>query len=224
MRDFFKYTLATFVGLVLFATVGLGGLVFLVIAVATSARDAGPRVDNKSVLTFDLSTEITDNAPAVSPSEVVSNALSNPAQENKRVALRTVLNAIESAATDDKIVGLYLYGNISPGGAGLTTLGEIRQALEAFHAEKKPIIAYGTSWSERDYYLVSIADTIALNPTGFLEINGFASESTFFAGALQRFGIGIQAVRVGRYKSAVEPFIRSDRSPEEREQTQKLLT
>jgi protease-4 len=78
-------------------------------------------------------------------------------------------------------------------------------------------------WNERDYYLGSVANTIAVNPYGSLEINGFSSQATFFTGALEKYGLGVQVTRVGKYKSAVEPFLLTKMSPENRQQTQKLL-
>ncbi|MER3475810.1 MAG: signal peptide peptidase SppA, partial [Leptolyngbya sp. ERB_1_2] len=106
---------------------------------------------------------------------------------------------------------------------GYATLREVRQALERFKARGKKIFAYDVDWQEREYYLASIADTVAVNPIGGLEINGLSSEGLFFAKALQRFGIGVQVTRVGKFKSAVEPFLQNRRSAADREQTRKLL-
>lgn len=224
MRDFFKYTLASFVGLVLFVVLGMSGLFFLLLFLSVATKDAGPRVEDKSILTLNLGLEITDSTPTLNPGDVLGDAIAGT-QPRRPIALRTVLNGLEAAAEDDRIVGLYLYGNINPQGigSGFAAMTEVRQALVEFAESGKPIYAYEVNWAERDYYLVSLADTIALNPSGLVELNGFRSEQTFFAGALEKYGIGVQPVRVGRYKSAVEPFTRSDRSPEEREQTQKLL-
>jgi protease IV len=223
MRDFFKYTLASFVGLILFVTLGLGGLLFVISAIATASRSAGPTVEKDSILVLDLSTEITDSSPVSDANTVIQGVLSDGIPET--VSLRSVLNALEKAATDDRIVGLYLTGNVNAAGlgSGFATLREVREALQAFQESGKPIFAYSEAWAEQDYYLGSVADTVALSPSGLMELNGFRSETTFFAGALEKYGIGIQVLRVGRYKSAVEPFIRTSRSPEEREQTQQLL-
>lgn len=224
MRDFLKYTFASFVGVLLFVSVGFGGLIVLLILLSLGGQEAVPRVEDRSILTFDLSLEITDSVPQVEPEELLQDALTS--QDSIRpIGLRTVLDALEQAAGDDRIVGLYLYGNINPvgPGSGFATMEEVHAALEQFQQSGKPIWAYEVGWSERDYALVSLADTIVLNPSGALEINGFRSEALFFAGALEKYGIGIQAVRAGRYKAAVEPFIRSDRSPEDAEQTRQVL-
>ena len=226
MRDFFKYVFASMVGLVLTATLGIGALVlFLTSLVALTAQDPEPSVKKDSVLVFDLSAEITDSQPASTASDVISEALSGTSSP-QTIALRSALTAIREAAEDDRIVGLYLTSNVRSSGlgSGFATLKEVREALLEFKASGKPIMAYETAWNERDYYLTSTADTIILNPNGILEMNGFKAEALFFGEALDRFGIGISAIRAGQYKSAVEPFLSNERSPEEREQTRQLLT
>jgi protease-4 len=224
MRDFLKYTFASFIGLILFVTLGLGGLLFIISAIATASRSAGPTVEQDSILVLDLSTEITDSSPVSDANTVIQGVLTDGIPET--VSLRSVLNALEEAATDDRIVGLYLTGNVNSAGigSGFATLREVREALQAFQESGKPIFAYSEAWGEQDYYLSSVADTVALSPSGLMELNGFRAETTFFAGALEKYGVGIQVLRVGRYKSAIEPFTRTESSPEEREQTQQLLS
>ncbi|MGA7937602.1 MAG: signal peptide peptidase SppA [Kovacikia sp.] len=217
MRDFLKYTFATVLGLLIFLGLGIGGLVSLVIMVAS--RDTGPQVKDKSVLTFDLSLNITDSKRSSSP---LSEALSSGDQPDT-ITLRAVLDAINQATRDPRIVGLYLYGDTESGGAGFATLKEVREALQRFRAAGKRVIAYDVNWREREYYLASVADTIALNPIGSLEINGLSSEMMFLAGALKKYGIGIQVTRVGKYKSAVEPLLLTKPSPANRQQTEALL-
>lgn len=222
MRDFFKNVLATFVGLFLFLTLGIGGLAAFWVAIAASARDTEPTVAARSVLTLDLSQPITDANPAASAREVIGSALGGSDRGNS-VALRSVLESLEQAAKDQRIVGLYLSGNVQ--GTGFATLREVRLALQKFRDAGKPIYAYdNTSWQEKDYYLASVANTILLHPTGLLEINGLGVETPFFAGALQKYGVGIQILRVGKFKSAVEPFLLSGNSSANQEQTQKWLT
>lgn len=221
MRDFLKNILATFVGLILFCTLGLAGLVGLLAVISIAAEDSGPRVDNKSVLAIDLSAGITDSSAEASPGEAVQEALSGSVSPQP-VALRRAVNAIQAAASDRKIVGLFITGS-TPSGVGYATLREVRQALEKFRESDKPIIAYDVAWNERDYYLTSVATSVVLNPSGMLEMNGLRSESVFFAGALEKFGVGVQVVRVGQFKAAVEPFTRPDNSPEAQQQTERLL-
>ncbi len=222
MRDFLKQTLATLLGLFIFAGISFGGLLILIIGISASlSRDAGPQVKDKSVLVFDLSQNISDATPNSSTQEVLNDALSG--NNANTVTLRSVLNSIDAATQDKRIIGLYLYGGSGANTTGFATLKEVRKALERFKAAGKKIYAYDMSWQKREYYLASVANTIAVNPIGQLELNGLSSEGLFFAGALQKFGVGVQVTRVGKYKSAVEPFLQNKRSPADREQVQQLL-
>jgi len=223
MKDFLKYTFASLLGnllgLALIVTMGVGGLIFLVMAAAT--QDSGPQVKDKSVLVFDLSLNITDADPDYSTGQLFEQALAE--NSPNQIKLRTILEGLEKASQDDRIVGLYLKGTNSPTGTGLANLREVRQALEKFRASGKPIIAYDLDWTEQEYYLGSVANTIVVNPLGSVEMNGFSSEIMFLTGALEKFGIGVQVTRVGKYKSAAEPFLLKEMSPENRQQTQALL-
>lgn len=225
MKDFLKYTcaslLGTFLGLLLLGSIGLGGLVLLIALAASSSKDSGPQVKDKSVLVLDLSLNITDSKPIRSTSAAIQDVLSD--DSGNAVTLRTVLDTIESAKKDPKIVGIYLEGSSDSSSSGFANLKEVRSALQRFRDAKKPIFAYQMDWNERDYYLGSVANTIAVNPYGSLEINGFSSQAMFFTGALEKYGLGVQVTRVGKYKSAVEPFLLTKMSPENRQQTQKLL-
>ncbi|WP_448598073.1 signal peptide peptidase SppA [Thermoleptolyngbya sp.] len=221
MRDFLKNVLATLIGLALFGVLSAGGMIMLLVAIALSSRDAGPKVEDKSVLTLNLDRGIADAPVAVDPGRVFQEALSGRTTRQP-VSLRTAVEAIEAAATDKKIVGLLLEGSLPPT-TGYATLREVRQAIDTFRESGKPIYAYDVNWGERDYYLASAATNLSMNPAGVLEMNGLRSEMTFFAGALERFGVGVQVLQVGRYKSAVEPFTRQNNSPESRQQTEALL-
>ena len=189
--------------------------------IATASKDTGPQVKDKSVLVFDLSQNITDSRPSSSAREIVSGALSG--DENDTITLHTVLDTIDHATQDPKIIALYLHGSSGNNASGFATLKEVRKALTRFKATGKKIYAYDVDWREREYYLASVANTIVVNPIGQLEINGLSSESMFYAGALQKFGVGVQVTRVGKYKSAVEPYLLTKRSPANKEQTEKLL-
>lgn len=217
MKNFLKQITAsaigTLLGLCLFAGVGIGGLLFLVMVAAS--LNPTPEVEDKSVLVLDLSLEIADN-PVVGESFLGGN--------DNSISLRTVLEAINRASTDDKIVAIYLDSSGASGGTGLANLREIRQALEKFKTQGKKIVAYDVDWSKGDYYLGSIANEIVVNPMGSVEIDGVSVESAFFAGAMAKYGIGVQVVRAGKYKSAVEPFTAQKLSPENRQQTQSLIT
>ncbi|MDB9317967.1 signal peptide peptidase SppA [Nodularia spumigena] len=224
MRNFFKQTFAsllgTVLGLMIFFGISTTGILLLLFAVTTS-RDTTPQVKDQSVVVFDLSMNITDSPP--SSGELLQQALSGT--EDPRMTLRSVLDTLEKARLDPRIVGIYLdaTGTSASGNMGFASLTEIRQALKKFRESGKKVVAYGVGLSEKDYYLSSLADTITLNPIGLMEVNGLTSQPTFLAGALDKFGIGVQVVRVGKFKGAVEPFILKELSPENRQQIQKLL-
>jgi len=221
MRDFFKYTFASFLGILLFFGLCTGGLIFLLISAAL--KDTGPEVRNKSVLVFDLSTKITDTSPGSGTSELLQKAVSG--ERDNVVTLRTVLDTINKAAADKRIVAIYLDGSTESEGriSGFATLKEVRKAMERFKSTGKKIIAYNVDWDESSYYLSSVANTIVVNPMGVLEMNGLRSETLFLSGALEKYGVGVQVLRVGKYKSAVEPFLLKQLSSENRQQTQRLL-
>lgn len=225
MGNFIKQTFASVIGsllgLFIFCGLGVTGLVLLLIA--AGSQDKGPVVKDKSVLVFDLALKITDSKPNSSTSAAFQEALSG--EDRNRVTLRTVLDTLEKARRDPRIVGIYLDGSKSSDDstAGFATLKEVRAALEKFRAAGKTIVTYNLGWSERDYYLSSVANKIVLNPLGAMEINGLSSQPLFISGALEKYGIGVQIIRVGKFKSAVEPLILTKLSPENRQQTQQLL-
>jgi protease-4 len=219
MKDFFKYTfaslLANLLGIGIILVVGFGGMVLLIVAAAS--KDSAPKVKDKSVLVLDLSLNISDSKPNATIGEALSEERTNT------ITLRSLLDTLKTAKNDPKIVGIYLQGSSDSGSTGWANLKEIRLGLQSFRESKKPIFAYDMEWTEREYYLGSVANMIAVNPLGGVEINGFSTEEMFLAGALEKFGIGVQVTRVGKYKSAVEPFLLKKMSPENRQQTERWL-
>ncbi|PSB06780.1 signal peptide peptidase SppA [Pleurocapsa sp. CCALA 161] len=221
MRQFLKQTFAStigsMIGLCLFLGLSVGGLVLiLLITVSDSKKSQG--VQDKSVLVFDLSTQVKDSK---SPANL-AQAFSAEKQEN--IPLRRVLESINEATKDDRIVAMLLDGRKVSTPNGYATIEEVRTALEKFKAAGKKIIAYDVTLSEQEYYLASLADQVIINPMGMMELNGLSSKQMFFKGALEKYGVGVQVIRVGDYKSAVEPYIRSDISPANKEQTRVLLS
>ena len=219
MRDFFKSLFASLVALVLFS--GGGFLLFLLVMVALSPAE--PTVPSKAVLVFDLGTPITDGEPDPSPSEVLTGALQGGGTSS--LTLRTVVDTLDRAAKDSKVSALYLTGNVGASGyaSGLPALKEVREAITRFKASGKPVLAHNQSWGKRDLYLASAATRLSVAPLGMVDTTGLGTEPMFYAGALKKLGVEVQVTRVGKYKSAVEPFILEKMSDANREQTQKLL-
>jgi protease IV len=223
MKSFFASLFGSLTALVIF----FGGCaflgVFLLVVLAAMGQKHPPAVEQGAYLVFDLSTNIQDAPPAFD-----SGALFGPLFGGQRMTtlqLRTVTRAIRAAAKDRRIAGLLITGNLQPAdfGSGYGALKEVRAALLSFKASGKPIMAFFNEATTRDYYLGSAADQVVLDPYGAVLLQGLASRPMFMAGAFEKFGVGVQVTRVGKYKSAVEPYTRKDLSPEAREDLQKLL-
>lgn len=137
-------------------------------------------------------------------------------------ALIDVLKAIEAAETDDRITGIYL--NITPNARmGLATMQEIRNALSVFRRSGKFIVSHSDFYTQSSYYLSSVADRVSLNPQGDVTWRGMASGTLFYKGLLDKLEVQVEAIRHGSFKSAVEPFIMDQMSPENRQQIEMLL-
>ncbi|WP_013320485.1 signal peptide peptidase SppA [Gloeothece verrucosa] len=215
IKQIFASLIGTVAGLMLFLAVGASGLVLLLVSAAM--QENVPTVKDKSFLVFDLSMQIKDTKP---PS-TLSQALQN--DETVTMTLRSLLNVVEKASKDSRIMGIFIDGRGVEADNGYATLSEVRKALEDFRAAGKKIVFYDVDLDEKKYFLASVADQVVLNPMGMMELNGIGVQPMFLAGALKKYGIGVQVVRVGEYKSAVEPYIRQDLSPANRLQTQVLL-
>ena len=221
MRQFLKQTFAStigsMIGLCLFLGLGISGLLLILVS-SFSEEENVQGIQDKSVLVFDLSTQVRDSQPPAN----IAQAFSGKKQEI--ITLRRVLQSIDEATKDDRIVAMFLDGRRGGSPNGYATMEEVRTALEKFKAAGKKIIAYDVTLSEREYYLSSLANEVIVNPMGMMELNGLSSKQMFFKGALEKYGVGVQVIRVGDYKSAVEPYIRTDLSPANKEQTQALIS
>lgn len=224
MRPFFKQTLASTIGSVLgltiFSGISLLTVLSIVVGIATSvSKNTVPVVREKTILVLDLSTNIVDHDPGTS----LEAALSGKAQHS--LTMRSATQAIRAASKDRNIAAIYLDGSKNQGSksSGLASLKEIRAALGDFRRSGKPIYAYDADLSRKDYFLASVANTVVLNPLGSIDLNGFRSENLFYKGAFEKYGIGAEVIRVGKYKSAFESYSLKGFSPESRKATQELL-
>ena len=225
MKQFFISFLANLAAL-LFVFGGPMLLLFILIIASISAGSKGKTmvsIDRGSILVIDMSMNIADSPEHATSTDALTNALSN--DNTKSVSLHRFLNAIKKAAKDDRIKGIFLQGSFEPSdfGTGYACLKEVREALIDFKKTGKPIYAYLEAPSTRDYYVASTASTIYMNPYGEMEMPGLAVVKTYYKGALDKYGINVQVTRVGKYKSAVEPFLLTQMSPADREETQKLI-
>ncbi|MDF9828264.1 protease-4 [Ereboglobus sp. PH5-10] len=228
MKNFFTSLLGSLTALAIFSigSVICGFMFFAVIGsmVGGGGDSRQVTVEKGAYLVFDMSVNITD-APAQMDSSALMGALAGGRNEPDRLQLRQVTNALKAAAEDSRIAGVFLCGGFEPDGygTGYAALREVREALEQVRAAKKPVIAYLEQATVREMYVASLADELVLDPYGLVLMPGLASQPMYYAGAFEKFGVGVQVTRVGKYKSAIEPFTRTGMSPESREQMQKLL-
>ena len=223
MKNFFTSFFATITALLVFI---MGGclLAFLLLGALVALGQKKPvSVEDGAYVVFDLSANIVDTPEQNEGFNEFMEAFGG--ESRSTLQLRQVTRAIQAAAGDKSVKGLYLTGSFRPVGygSGFAALKEVREAIAEFRASGKPVTAYLNYADTRDFYLASAASEIVLDPYGAIVIPGLASQPMFFAGAFEKFGVGVQVTRVGKYKSAVEPFTRKDMSPENREQIQKLV-
>ncbi|HSC65526.1 MAG TPA: signal peptide peptidase SppA [Caldimonas sp.] len=129
----------------------------------------------------------------------------------QKVQLRDVLNALDAAAEDPKITSLVVVlDEMRP--TGFSTLREIAAAIDRFKASGKKVVAWGSGYDQRQYYVAAHADEVYLHPLGMVYIAGFGSLRNYYKDALDKLGVTVNVVRVGTFKSAVEPFIANEPS------------
>ena len=199
------------------------GFVFLLALAALSDKEPEPVVTGDAVLVLDLWMNIADSPETETLADVLDAAVYGA--DIPEMYLLEVVDAIDRASSDDRIQALYLSGSLMPSnyGSGIAALREVRQAIERFSDSGKPVYAYAIDPTIRDYYLMSAADTVYLNPFGLLSLNGLASEMMYFGDSFEKYGIGVQTTRVGKYKSAVEMFTENKMSAANREQITQLV-
>ncbi len=141
--------------------------------------------------------------------------------EEKTNGLSDVINAIDAAKTDDKIKGISILNNISM--LGMAQSKALRDKLEDFKKSGKFVVAYANAYTQKEYYLNSVADTIYLNPVGEMDFKGLSSEVMFYKDFQEKTGVKMEVIRHGKYKSAVEPYLSNEMSEANREQISALL-
>ena len=214
MKSFFKNVLANIVAIVLLCVVFFFFFIIM-IAFGSMSNEKSVTVKKNSVLTINLKTDIID-----SPTEDQQNIF-NVNNKNESILIYDALEAIRKAKEDDNIKGISI--EVDNLNAGITQIDDLRAAIQDFKKSGKFVYAYGNTVSQSSYYLGSVADQYYLNPSGGIELKGLSTEVTFFKDFAEKYGIGIEVIRHGKFKSAVEPFLRNDISPENKEQLSTLL-
>ena len=217
--NFFKSFFASFLG----SLVALGFiLIFIFIgiaAIATAATigsSATVYLEENSVVNLDLNKLINDRAPHLNPLEESLDLNPNVTGINQ------IIGSINNAKSNPKIKGISLKAGFSS--AGWAQAREIRKTLFDFKSSGKFIYAYADFLTQKGYYLSSVADSIFINPVGRMEIKGLSSEVLFYNKFQNEYGIKMEVIRHGKYKSAVEPFLQDKMSEENRIQIKSLIT
>ena len=213
MKNFIKNVFANIVAILILGMVLFGFFALMLIA-STASENQAPDVRNNSVLALNFKTNILE-------SYTESEESIFDFGKKQDLLLIDVLEAIKKAKTDEKIKGISI--EVDDLSAGTTQVDDIRAALEDFKKSGKFVYAYGNNMSQKAYYLASVADKMYVNPVGMVELKGLATEVTFFKEFADKYGIGVDVIRHGKFKAAVEPFMRNDISPENKEQLSTLL-
>ena len=213
MKSFIKYTMATVVGIFLTMTLfTIISIISLAGMMATEGMSAP--IKEKSILRLDLSGTLAERSES-NPFAVLMG------EENTALSLEDALLALDKAAKNENIIGVYLEGGAMGANPGMAQ--ELRQALVEFKESGKWVVAYGDSYGKTAYYLSSVADSVLLNPEGNVDFGGMASQIMFYKDVMEKIGVKMQVFKVGTYKSAVEPFICTEMSPANREQVTSYL-
>jgi protease IV len=210
---FLGNVLATIVGIFVFTMLFFFGIVL--IGVLFGGEEESVTVKENSVIELNLEEIHNDYAGKYSDPWVTAFS------DKKHIGLTDIIDAIDAAKTDDNIKGISILNNNSS--LGMAQSKAVRDALEDFKKSGKFVMAYANTYSQKEYYLNSVANTIYLNPVGDLDFKGLSSDLLFFKDFQDKTGIKMEVIRHGKYKSAVEPFLENKMSDANREQITALL-
>ena len=213
MKDFFKFTFASMLGVV------LAGIVFTILGIVSlvgmmASSDTETEVKENSIFVLDLDGILSERVQENPLQTLIGD-------EFQSYGLDEILASIQKAKENENIKGIYLQAGMME--ASFASLEEIRHALKDFKDSGKFIVAYGDNYTQGMYYLASVADKIIVNPQGSITWQGLASQTIFFKDLLEKVGVEMEIFKVGTYKSAVEPFIATEMSEANREQTTAFL-
>ena len=217
MKQFLKYVFATVVGIGLWTLIAFVMMMVSLVGMSVSEGQTAS-VKKGSVLRINLVGALEERAEEENPfTKLMGN-------QYETLGLDQLLAAVEEAAENEKVEGIYLEVSSSFGGGTPAMLQELRQALLKYKESGKWIYTYGDIYSEAAYYLASVADKVVVNPHGIVDWHGMASVPMFFTDVMKKAGIKMQVFKVGTFKSAVEPFINTEMSEPNREQVTSFLT
>ncbi|MGS2737767.1 signal peptide peptidase SppA [Sinomicrobium sp. M5D2P17] len=209
---FLRNLLASILGCII--ALGVLFFMFLIFVSLAGSQDNTITVRDKSVLEIGIDQPLKDYGGKFDFTDFGM-------KYEKYDGLNHMLEAIEQAKTDTKIQGISINSSYLP--AGMAQARAIRNALNDFKSSGKFVYAYGDFYSQKDYYLASVADSVFVNPVGDIDFKGLSSEVLFFKDLQEKTGVKLEVIRHGKYKSAVEPFLDNKMSPENRHQISELL-
>lgn len=218
MKEFFKFVFASMIGVLLSVFVMFVLGILLIIGIVSSAsNESKVTIDDNTVLHLSLNYPISERTSK----NPFQNLNFGGFETKSNLGLNDILEHIKEAKTDSRIKGIYV--DVSAIQGGFASIEEIRNALLDFKKSGKFILAYSEVYTKGAYYLASVADKIYVNPEGMVDFKGFSTEIMFFKGALEKLDIEAQVIKVGTYKSAVEPYILDKMSKPNREQITSFL-
>lgn len=217
MKQFFMSFLGTVAGIFVSGfLISIGLFILTVLAIVSSATHSEYSVKDKSILYLDLSREIVEQPASL---DIMAKLTKDGPSAD---VLYNIIDAIDAAADDDRIKGIFIDANGSS--AGTAQRKAIIDALRRFKKSGKWIYSYGDYYSQGDYYIAaSASDSLYINPLASVDIHGLGGRMMFFKNLLDKIGVEMQVVKVGTYKSAVEPFILTEPSAASIEQQQLYL-
>ncbi|MDO4510984.1 MAG: signal peptide peptidase SppA [Bacteroidales bacterium] len=194
-------------------------MVMFGVSIALSMGSGTTSVKNHSILAIDLNGPIEERGGGIGS---VNDLMALMQGEQKGASLQDIERALSVAMLDDHVDGVLI--NCGGAQASPATLRGIRKAVTDFKASKKWVYAYANEgYTQGDYYIATAADSLFINPLGALDVHGMASGTPYFKKVLDKVGVEMQVIRVGAFKSAVEPFMLESMSPENREQQEVYL-
>lgn len=220
MKQFFKFTLASFLG-VLFCTIFVFLVLSGILGSMMTTKESVPEIKDNSVLLIRLDKPIYDRE--VSDISSIAGAIGGETVGN--IGLTEFIYVIQRAKTDSKIKAIMLDLAVLQTG-GWATVEEMRQCLADFKTSGKKIYAYGDMMTQSSYYLASVADQIVLNPAGMITLTGLGAEVMYYKDLLDKFDVDVELIRPknNSYKSAGEKYITNSMSQENREQIKTYMS
>lgn len=217
MKQFFTYVLATIAGIWITAIIAIiGSILMAIVMMAAGMSSSTPSISSHSILHINLDGVIEERLEGMS----IMDRLYGVGED--QLSLKDIVKSIRHAKDDSKIEGIFI--DCKGGAGGSATMAYIREALMEFKESGKWVVAYGDAYTQPNYFVATAADSLWVNPVGAVDVHGAGGSLTFFKGLLDKLNVEVQVIKVGTYKSAVEPFILTEPSEANRQQIKSYIT